>query len=96
LEEVHAGRIAFRPSKTADKTERDRIARDVEHDWNRCGRTLCSECGRGRVCDDDGHLPVNQFRCHRRESIVLTLGPAVFDRDRTPLDVACFGQSLAE
>jgi hypothetical protein len=36
------------------------------------------------------------LRRHRLQSIVLTLGPTVFDRHITPFHVASFGQTLAK
>jgi hypothetical protein len=41
-------------------------------------------------------LTVDKFSCQRRQSIILTLGPAVFDRHIPALDEAGFAQTLAE
>ena len=48
-----------------------------------------SAAGRRRR-NDHGHLPANQFRRHRRQPIILTLRPAVFDRHVLALDDSRF------
>ena len=51
---------------------------------------------RCRPRDDHGHLTADQIGRQRRQSIVLALGPAVFDRDVLALDIAGFVQALPE
>src|SRR5262249_56267567 len=46
--------------------------------------------------NDKGDLLANEIRCERRQTIVLTLCPAVFDRDALAFDIPGFGESLAE
>jgi hypothetical protein len=41
-------------------------------------------------------VATNQIGCQGRQSIVLALGPTVFDRDGLALDVARFAQALPE
>jgi hypothetical protein len=50
----------------------------------------------GVIGDDHGHLTTNQLICHRRQSVVLPVRPAVFDRDVLGLDIAGFLQALTE
>src|SRR5262249_6135309 len=73
-----------------------RISGNVEHNWNRCGRSLSRDCSRNGACDDHRHLTTHQLRRHLWQSIVLALGPAVFDRHIAPLHIAGFGQAPAE
>ena len=49
---------------------------------------------RGRV--DDRHLAANQIGRQRRQAIILTLRPAVFDADIAVFDIAGVVQALAE
>ena len=69
----------------------DRVDRYLEDDRNRRGRRLCrqrrrSAAGRG----NHGHLTANQIGRQRRQSIVLAVRPAIFDRDVLALDIAGF------
>ena len=83
-------RLATRPSC-------DRVAADGEDNRNGCGRRLGGKCrGSAPGCDDHVHLPANQIGRQRRQSIILTLGPAVLDRHVAALDIAGFAQALAE
>jgi hypothetical protein len=79
--------VALPPGKTGDKTEFDRIPGNVEHNWNR-GRRLSRDSGRDGACDDHGHRTAHQLRRHLRQSIVLALDPAVFNRDIPAIDIA--------
>jgi hypothetical protein len=45
---------------------------------------------------DYGHLSANEVGRQRRQPIVMTLRPAVFDRDILVFDVADFVQAPAE
>ena len=78
-------RLATRPSLTGsppvDENDRDRRCR-------RLGREHGRRDGTGR--DDHGHLPANQIGRQRRQPIILTVRPAVFDRDVLALDIAGF------
>ena len=89
--------IAARPGEAGDKTELDRIVADAEDDRDRRGRRL----GRERRSEvpargDHGHLTANQIGRQRRQAIVLTLRPAVFDRHVLALDIAGLLQALAK
>src|SRR5262249_14171408 len=96
IEVVEARGIASRPGKACNKTEFDRIPGDEEHYRNRCSRSLGRDCCRDRVCDDHRRLTAHKLRRHLRQSIVLTLGPAVLDRHVAAIDITGFGQTPAE
>jgi hypothetical protein len=92
---VHAGDIAARPVQAGDQSLLDRIAPSREDD--RYGRG----CGPGHehgnsVPDDHGHRPSDQIIHQSRQSVILTLAPAKFDRDVLALDQTCLLQALAE
>src|SRR5262245_41230883 len=40
--------------------------------------------------------PLDELYGQRRQPVIVTLGPAVFERDILPLDIADFAQSLAK
>ena len=93
----HAGDIAARSVEAGDKSSRDRISSDLEYDGNRRGRRLCRKRRRrttGR--SNHGHLTANQIGRQCRQSIILAVRPAVFDRDVSALDIAGFAQALAK
>src|SRR5262249_59758388 len=46
-------------------------------------------------CNNDGDLLTHQVGGGSRQSIVLTLGPTIVERDVLTLDKACFIESLA-
>ena len=45
---------------------------------------------------DDGHLPAHEVGSEPRQSIVLAVGPAVFDRDVLPFDITGLFQAATE
>jgi hypothetical protein len=87
--------IAARPVQAGNKSKLHRIARCREDNRNRSGRRLCRDRRRA-IRDDRGHLAANQIGRHCGQSIVLTLGPAVFDEHVLAFSVAGFAQALAE
>jgi hypothetical protein len=56
-----------------------------------CERTLCA-----LQCNDHGYLIANQVSDQRRQQIVFTTCPPVFDRDVPVLDVANFAKASTE
>src|SRR5262249_331510 len=78
---VDAGRVATRPGEADDEAESNRIVGDAEHDRNGCSRRFRRQgrCGASSG-DDHGDLAAHQLGRHRRQSIVLTLAEAIFDR----------------
>ena len=95
-EHVHPGDVAARPVEAGDQTKCDRVTAAGKDNRNLCGRRLGGNRGSTPRCDDHVHLPTNQISRERRQSIILTLGPAVFDRHVAALDVAHFTQTVAE
>ena len=85
------GRFRLATSPTATGSPADR-----EDDRNRRGRRLGRQrrCAAGR--GNHGHLTANQIGRQCRQSIVLTLRPAIFDRHVAAFDIAGFAQALAE
>ena len=55
-----------------------------------------SAAGMNAGRSNHGHLTTNQIGRQSRQSIVLALRPAVFDRHVPALDIAGFAQALAE
>ena len=87
VEKIDACQVAARPGEAGDKTEPDRVFRDDEYDGDRRGRRLDRECRqRDLRRSDHGDPSANQFGRQRRQSIELSLGPAIFDRHVVALD----------
>jgi len=60
-------------------------------------RCLRGEGWSGRPCrKDNGHLLANQIGGQRRQSIILTIRPTVFDGDVFALDIAHFFETALE
>ena len=80
-------RLATNPSATGSRFTQSR---------NRRGRRLC--CHRRRICagDDHCHLLANQVGRQRRQSVVLAVRPAIFDRQVSTLDKPGFNQAPTE
>ena len=90
--------VMFSPGRLRldDHPELDRITAAEEDDGNSRRRGLGREC-RGVGVGNDHHDPAaNQIGGERRQSIILALRPAVFDRHVPALDSAGFVQALAE
>jgi hypothetical protein len=68
----------------------------LEHNWNRRGRGLGRECGRGRACKNYGRRTTNQLGHQCGEPIILTLRRAEFDRHVLAFDKATLFQTLAK
>ena len=89
--------IAARPVEAGDEAELHRIAGGREDDWNRRGCRLGGQRRDGAAARvNDRHLAANQIGRQRRQAIILTLRPAVFDADIAVLDIAGVVQALAE
>src|SRR5262249_37941843 len=94
---VYTCRVAAGPVETGDKPQLDWVVTAGEHDRN-CRRRLFG-CQRGPDASrrtDDADLRPKQVDDECRQSIVLTLGPAIFDGDVLPFDVSALLQSLME
>ena len=97
MKKVYAGHVAARPGEAGDKAEFDRVVGDAEDDRNGRGRSLGRERRRGAAgaaitatCRRD------QLGRQRRQSVVLALGLAVFDRHVLALDIAGLFSSPGE
>ena len=88
--------VAARPIEAGDEAVPDRVAPGCKDDRHRRGCGLGHQCRRSAEGRDHGHLTMNQFGREHRQSIVLALRPAVFDRDVLTFDEACLLQALAE
>ena len=78
-------RLATRPSWTGSAPVSKTIGM-------RRGRSLGCKRGRSRGRGDHGHLTMNQIGRHRRQPIIVVLGPAVFDRHVLTVTVTGFAQ----
>jgi hypothetical protein len=93
---IRACQITARPGKAGDKTKPDRISRDGKNDGDR-GSCRLRHQRRGRPKRGNrGHLPANQVGRLRRQLVILTVRPSVFDRNVFALDVAGLFEALAE
>src|SRR5262249_24152977 len=97
VEKAHPGGIASRSVQAGDQPLFDRVTTVCEHDWD------CSRSRYGRLCcigascrSDDGHLTPNQIGRERRQPIIVTFRPAVFDRDVPTLNKSGFVQPPRE
>ena len=95
-DKVDARRVAARPCEAGDESKLDRVFGEDEHDGDRRGCRLGRERRSVGACDDYGDLPANQLGRQCRQSIVLTLGPAVFDRNVLALDIAGLLEALVK
>src|SRR5262249_15591648 len=91
------GEVAAGPVEAPDDAELDGIAADREHDGYRCRRRLGCQYRRiTALRHNERHMAAHEFCRQRGKPIVVTLRPAVFDRDVLAFDVAGFLQTLAE
>ena len=94
---VDSGDISARPVHTIDEANPNRIGGLHKNDRDRlgrrfgCKRTLCAF-----QCNDHGYLTANQLSSQRRQLIVFTMCPPVFDRHVPALDVTGFTQASAK
>src|SRR5271166_4368714 len=83
-----AGDVAAWTLDTGDEAEFHRVAAARENDWNNRGRSLGRECRSSTSeRDQNSYVTTNQFIRKCRQSIVMPLGPAVFDRHISTFDV---------
>src|SRR5262249_45950023 len=94
-EESHPRDIARRPVEAAYEPEIHRVIAGREYDRYRRGCGLRRQRRRA-IRGDHRHLSLNQIGHQRLKPIILSLGPAIFDRDVLTLNETCFLQTLAE
>src|SRR5262245_30097660 len=91
----HAGEISSWSVQAGEEAGCDRVAGGKKDD--RYGRRRRLGHGRGRgVRGDHAHLSAKEIGGQRRQTLVATLGPAVFDPYITALYIAGFAEALAE
>jgi hypothetical protein len=96
-EKTDSCQVAARPAEAGDKTNPNRVVGDDEDDGDRRGCRLGRQRRRGTSgCDDHGDLSTNQFGRQRRQSIVLTFGPGIFNRYVLALNIAGVFETLAK
>ena len=82
-------RLATRPSLTGSSLTANTMGMVVV-------AALAANAAEGPAASDDYDLSANQFGRQRRQPIVLTLRPAVFDRNVLALDIAGLLQALSK
>jgi hypothetical protein len=87
------GDVATRPGQRGNQIGANGVDRYCKHDWDCRG---CLHCGSNRTADrnDDIHFESNELPCNFAKTFGAPLCPAIFDRDRTPLDPAKLAQPL--
>jgi len=98
--ELHAhhgdpGDVAARPVEAGNEGELERVGGHVEDDWNGRRCRLGGHRRRGTADRNDRrNVPVDQLRRQRRQAIVMTLRPAVFEPHILTFDIAGRFQAL--
>ena len=89
--------ISAWPGDTGDQAVLGRVGADYEDEGDRRGRSLRRQ-RRNVVADRHDHIDsaADQIDGQRGQPIIVTLRPAVFDRQVLALDIAGFAQPLAE
>src|SRR5262249_42164061 len=74
-----------------------RVAAGLENDRYRGGCRLCCEPGCGRSASrNDTDLIANELSSHRRQPVILTIRPPIFDQHVAALYVANFTQTPSQ
>src|SRR5262249_39269597 len=91
------GEVAAGPVEAPDDAEPHGIAADREHDGYRCRRRFGRQYRRiTALRHNERHMAAHEFCRQCGKPIVVTLRPAVLDRDVLAFDVAGFLQTLSE
>src|SRR5262249_29503555 len=96
LKQPDAGDITTGPVVARHQTQFDGILAAGENNRDRRRGRLRSQRGRGAMGRNHRDLSAHEVPCERRQSIHLTLRPAVLDADIAVLDVTVLTQALAE
>src|SRR5262249_34834774 len=84
-------------AQACDKSHLERVNSYTEDNRNRCSRGLCRKCRRSATgCRNHCHLTLKQLRRKRRQSLVVTLCPTVFDFGVLALNIADLSQTLTK
>src|SRR5262245_15441617 len=89
----HPCEVAARSVEAGNETDLNRIGAGDEDNGNGARYSLRSY-RRLAVRSNNGDLPASQIGCQCWQTIVVTFGPAVFDRHVPTLDIAVFSQTL--
>jgi len=92
---AEAREVTARSGETGDETVRDRVA-SREDDRDCSGGVFRRERRRAAGRDDHVNLAPDKIGGQGRHPIVVSLRPAIFDRQILSLDIAGFTESLAE
>src|SRR5262249_8877682 len=87
-DKVDAGRVAARSWEAGDESKLDRVFGEDEDNGDRRGRSFGRQRRSIGARNDYRSLSTNQFERQRGQSVVFALGPAVFDRNVLPHDIA--------
>ena len=88
-QQADACSVPARSAKARDQPHFDGITPGREYDWYRGGGGFRRHYGWfAPRRNQHGDPAANEFRCKRRKTIILALGPTVFDRDVLPFDVS--------
>src|SRR5262245_25565280 len=89
----HPCEVAARSVEAGNETDLNRIGAGDEDNGNGARYSLRSY-RRLAVRGNNGDLPASQIGCQCWQTIVVTFGPAVFDRHVPTIDIAVFSQAL--
>jgi hypothetical protein len=88
--------IASGAGEACDKTQRDRVFRGGEDNWDCCGRGLGRKCRGSGAGYDHRDLATNQINSDCRQSINLILRRAIFSRYVLALGIPGILQTLTK
>ena len=91
-EKIDAIEFAARPVQARDKTKFDRSSRTMRTIGIAALAALAANVDVIARGDDDLDLSSNEFSCQHRQSIVLTLGPAILHCHVLVFNIARVGQ----
>src|SRR5262249_42070372 len=87
--------VTGRPVQVSDKSCRDWVVGGEKDDWYSRGRCLGRWRRSGIRCDQE-HLSADQIGRQRRQAIVVTFRPTVFNPYIAPFDIAGLAEALAK
>jgi len=96
-QKAHTRDIAARTVETGHESKLDRVCANSEYNPNGRGGSLGRKSGGGCInCGDYAHSIANQLSRQSRQSIVVVVGPSVFNYQVPALDVTDFAKSLTK
>src|SRR5262249_50292006 len=92
-----AGHVTAWSVETSHQTKFDRVAASNKDYRNASSRSLGCECRGGTAqCGPHRDIAPNQLVREGRQSIVMTLGPAIFNRHVAAFEITAFAQTFVE